>query len=172
MLSAPLRDRFQIREHLGWYTQPELCEIVRRNAVKLKISVDDASASVIAGRSRSTPRLANNRLLWVRDYAQSKANGKVSDVIATAALDMIGIDTQGLDKQDRGYLDTLIRVFAGGPAGLEAIAHTMNVSSDTLEDEVEPFLLRSELIVRTRRGRIATEKAYIHLKRLPPGATG
>ncbi|MDE0862561.1 MAG: Holliday junction branch migration DNA helicase RuvB [Rubripirellula sp.] len=172
MLSAPLRDRFQIREHLGWYTQPELCEIVRRNAVKLKISVDDASASVIAGRSRSTPRLANNRLLWVRDYAQSKANGKVSDVIATAALDMIGIDTQGLDKQDRGYLDTLIRVFAGGPAGLEAIAHTMNVSSDTLEDEVEPFLLRSELIVRTRRGRIATEKAYIHLKRLPPSATG
>ena len=82
---------------------------------------------------------------------------------------MIGIDNLGLDKQDRGYLDTLMRIFAGGPTGLEAIAHTMNVSSDTLEDEVEPFLLRSELIVRTRRGRMATEKAYRHLDRKSPG---
>lgn len=171
MLSAPLRDRFQIREHLGWYTQSELCEIVRRNSVKLDVKVDQASASVIAARSRSTPRLANNRLLWVRDYAQSKTNGKVSDQIAAAALDMIGIDPLGLDKQDRGYLDTLMRIFAGGPTGLEAIAHTMNVSSDTLEDEVEPFLLRSELIVRTRRGRMATEKAYRHLGRMAPEAS-
>jgi Holliday junction DNA helicase RuvB len=84
--------------------------------------------------------------------------------VAIAALDMIGIDKLGLDKQDRGYLDTLLRVFAGGPAGLEAIAHTMNVSGDTLEDEVEPFLLRSELIVRTRRGRIVTEKGLQHLR--------
>ena len=167
MLSAPLRDRFQIREHLGWYTEPELCEIVRRNAVKLKLPVDDPSAEVIASRSRSTPRLANNRLLWVRDYAQSKANGKVDSAITSSALDMIGIDTLGLDKQDRGYLDTLIRIFAGGPTGLEAIAHTMNVSGDTLEDEVEPFLLRTELIVRTRRGRIATTKAYHHMNREP-----
>lgn len=171
MLSAPLRDRFQIREHLGWYSHGELCEIVRRNSIKLELPVDKASAGVIASRSRSTPRLANNRLLWVRDYAQSKAGGKVSDSVATAALDMIGIDHLGLDKQDRGYLDTLMRVFAGGPTGLEAIAHTMNVSSDTLEDEVEPFLLRSELIVRTRRGRIATDKAYLHLGRISPGAS-
>ena len=171
MLSAPLRDRFQIREHLGWYTEDELCEIVRRNSIKLSLPVDDATAKVIAGRSRRTPRLANNRLLWVRDYAQSKEKGKVNATIATAALDMIGIDQLGLDKQDRAYLDTLMRIFAGGPAGLEAIAHTMNVSSDTLEDEVEPFLLRSELIVRTRRGRIATTKAYEHLKLPPPEAT-
>ena len=171
MLSAPLRDRFQIREHLGWYTEPELCEIVRRNAIKLELPVDYASAEVIAARSRRTPRLANNRLLWVRDYAQSKADGKVSTDVTTAALDMIGIDTLGLDKQDRGYLDTLMRIFVGGPTGLEAIAHTMNVSSDTLEDEVEPFLLRSELIVRTRRGRIATNKAYEHMKRTPPNTT-
>ncbi len=164
MLSAPLRDRFQIREHLGWYTQSELCEIVIRNATKLKVTVDRPSAEVIAFRSRSTPRLANNRLLWVRDYAQAKADGQVNADVARAALDMIGIDVLGLDKQDRGYLDTLMRVFAGGPTGLEAIAHTMNVSSDTLEDEVEPFLLRSELIVRTRRGRMATVKAYEHLK--------
>jgi Holliday junction DNA helicase RuvB len=171
MLSAPLRDRFQIREHLGWYTEEELCEIVRRNSVKLKIPVDDPAAQVIAARSRRTPRLANNRLLWVRDYAQAKADGKVNQSVATKALDMIGIDQLGLDSQDRGYLDTLIRIFVGGPTGLEAIAHTMNVSSDTLEDEVEPFLLRSELIVRTRRGRIATAKAYNHLKLPPPEAS-
>ena len=84
---------------------------------------------------------------------------------------MIGIDGLGLDKQDRAYLDTLMRMFAGGPTGLDAIAHTMNVSSDTLEDEVEPFLLRSELIVRTRRGRMATDKAYLHLKQSPPEAS-
>lgn len=168
MLSAPLRDRFQIREHLGWYTQSELREIILRNSVKLKIDVDKDSAMVIANRSRSTPRLANNRLLWVRDYAQSKTNGIVDEQITAAALDMIGIDSLGLDKQDRNYLDTLIRIFAGGPTGLEAIAHTMNVSSDTLEDEVEPFLLRSELMVRTRRGRIATERAYKHLGKNVP----
>jgi holliday junction DNA helicase RuvB len=171
MLSAPLRDRFQIREHLGWYTQQELCEIVLRNSIKLRIPVDGPSSEVIASRSRSTPRMANNRLLWVRDYAQSKANGKVTADIASAALDMIGIDELGLDKQDRGYLDTLIRVFLGGPTGLEAIAHTMNVSGDTLEDEVEPFLLRSELLVRTRRGRIATDKGFRHMKRPRPGET-
>ena len=171
MLSAPLRDRFQIREHLGWYTEEELCEIVRRNAVKLKVPIDDAAAHVMASRARRTPRLANNRLLWVRDYAQTKADGKVNATVAAAALDMIGIDQLGLDKQDRAYLDTLMRIFAGVPTGLEAIAHTMNVSSDTLEDEVEPFLLRSELIVRTRRGRIATSKAYTHMKLPPPEAS-
>ena len=168
MLSSPLRDRFQIREHLGWYTHAELCEIVERNSVKLNCVIDPASAGEIAERSRSTPRLANNRLLWVRDYAQSRAGGKVTAKVTIAALEMMGIDRLGLDKQDRGYLDTLMRVFLGGPAGLEAIAHTMNVSSDTLEDEVEPFLLRSELIVRTRRGRIATPKAYEHLGRAIP----
>lgn len=172
MLTAPLRDRFQIREHLGWYTCGELCEIVLRSADTLAVSVDEASARVIAQRSRSTPRLANNRLLWVRDYAQSKADGKVTDQIARSALDMIGIDTLGLDKQDRNYLDTLMRLFGGGPTGLEAIAHTMNVSGDTLEDEVEPFLLRSELIVRTRRGRMATMKAYDHLNLSRPEAAG
>lgn len=171
MLSAPLRDRFQIREHLGWYTQTELCEIVLRNSHKLNVPVDDPSAEVIASRSRSTPRLANNRLLWVRDYAQSKADGSVTAQIAVAALDMIGIDELGLDKQDRAYLDTLIRIFMGGPTGLEAIAHTMNVSGDTLEDEVEPFLLRSELLVRTRRGRMATDKGYRHMKRQRPNAS-
>lgn len=170
MLSAPLRDRFHIREHLGWYSEDQLCELVIRNAKKLGVQVDRAAAGEIARRSRSTPRLANNRLHWVRDFAQIKAQGKVTIGVARDALDMIGIDKLGLDKQDRGYLETLIRVFGGGPSGLEAIAHTMNVSSDTLEDEVEPFLLRSELIVRTRRGRIATSRAFEHMKMQPPAA--
>ena len=164
MLSAPLRDRFQIREHVVWYTEAELQQIVRKNAAKLDLPIDDQAAAVIAGRSRSTPRLANNRLLWVRDFVQSRADGAVTGELAIEALDMIGIDRLGLDRQDRSYLETLIRVFAGGPAGLEAIAHTMNVSGDTLEDEVEPFLLRSELIVRTRRGRLATDKGLLHMK--------
>ncbi|QDV81412.1 Holliday junction branch migration DNA helicase RuvB [Planctomycetes bacterium TBK1r] len=168
MLSAPLRDRFQIREHLGWYSDDQLCELVIRNAKKLSVEIDQPAAGEIARRSRRTPRLANNRLHWVRDYAQIKAKGSVTIGVARDSLDMIGIDKLGLDKQDRNYLETLIRVFGGGPSGLEAIAHTMNVSSDTLEDEVEPFLLRSELIVRTRRGRMATSKAFEHMKMAPP----
>lgn len=168
MLSGPLRDRFQIREHLGFYSVEELTELVRRNALKLQVRVDDRAAEEIARRSRSTPRVANNRLRWVRDYATSKADGDVTHAIACDALEMAGIDTAGLDAQDRRYLETLIRVFQGGPAGVEAVAHTMNTSSDTLEDEVEPFLLRSELLVRTPRGRVATQRAYEHLRIPPP----
>lgn len=164
MLSGPLRDRFQIREHLGFYSVVDLCEIVCRNAKKLNIGITVDAATEVAQRSRGVPRIANNRLLWIRDYAQSKANGTIDLQVAQRAMDMIAVDSLGLDKQDRAYLQTLVRVFAGGPAGLEAIAHTMNCSSDTLEDEVEPFLLRYELIVRTRRGRMATPKAYEHLK--------
>jgi Holliday junction DNA helicase RuvB len=167
MLSGPLRDRFQLREHLGFYTVEELTEIIRRNARKLTVPTDDAAAREIAGRSRSTPRVANNRLRWVRDYADSKAGGKISLTVARAALQMAEIDVLGLAKLDRRYLETLIRVFSGGPAGIEAIAHTMNTSSDTLEDEVEPFLLRSELVVRTTRGRVVTARAYEHLQLKP-----
>jgi Holliday junction DNA helicase RuvB len=107
--------------------------------------------------------LANNRLRWVRDYAQSKANGEISQKIAQNALEMQGIDTLGLDMQDRKYLETIVRVFNGGPVGVEAIAHTMNLETDTLFDEVEPFLLRSGLIVRTPRGRRITPLAFDHL---------
>ena len=168
MLSAPLRDRFGTREHLGFYSLPELTEIVRRSAMKLNVNVQEDAAIEIARRSRDTPRIANNRLRWVRDYADSRAGGKVTLDVAQAALAMAGIDAVGLDKQDRAYLETIIRVFTGGPAGVEAVAHTMNLSPDTLSDEVEPYLLRSELVVRTPRGRIATAKAYEHLKMSPP----
>lgn len=168
MLSAPLRDRFHVREHLGFYTIEELTEIITRSASKLNAELDEASAVEIAKRSRGTPRIANNRLRWVRDYADSKAGGKVTVDVARAALEMAGIDSLGLDKQDRSYLETIIRVFAGGPAGVEAVAHTMNLAPDTLSDEVEPFLLRIGLVIRTPRGRMVTAKTYEHLNVPPP----
>ncbi len=168
MLTGPLRDRFQIREHLDFYQLKELTEIVVRNAKKLNVEIDHESATEIAIRSRSTPRIANNRLRWVRDYAQSRAAGKITLPVAQDALSMAEIDILGLDRQDRRYLDTLIRVCLGGPTGINTIAATMNTVSDTLEDEVEPFLLRSELILRTPRGRVATAKAFQHLKIPPP----
>lgn len=171
MLSAPLRDRFHMREHLGFYGLSEMTEILRRSAKKLNVKLAEDAAAEIARRSRATPRIANNRLRWIRDYADSKAGGNATLEVSRAALEMAGIDTLGLDKQDRGYLTTLIRVFGGGPAGVEAIAHTMNLAPDTLSDEVEPFLLRSELVIRSPRGRVATAKAYEHLKMTPPAET-
>lgn len=168
MLSGPLRDRFQIRQHLGFYTNAELTEILKRNADKLSVEIADDAAVEIALRSRGTPRIANNRLLWVRDYAMAKADGRITLDLANRAMEMTGIDRLGLDRQDRRYIETLIRVFAGKPTGIEALANTMNVSVDTLVDEVEPFLLRSELIVRTTRGRCVTARGYQHLKMTPP----
>lgn len=168
MLSGPLRERFRYREHLGFYTDDELAEIVRRNGVKLKVGLTEDAAREIATRSRSTPRVANNLLRWVRDYADSRADGRISLPVAEAALKMSGVDKLGLDTQDRRYLETIIRVFGGGPAGIEAVAHTMNIAVDTLTDEVEPFLLRSELVIRTPRGRMVTPKGYQHLQLAPP----
>lgn len=168
MLTQPLRDRFQIREHLDFYTLAQLGELVKRNAAKLKVDITEEAALEVASRSRSTPRIANNRLRWVRDYAQSRADGKISLTVAQEALKMAEIDDQGLDRMDRKYLDTLIRICMGGPTGIETIAATMNASVDTLADEIEPFLLRSELILRTPRGRIATAKAFAHLNINPP----
>jgi Holliday junction DNA helicase RuvB len=169
MLSGPLRDRFPIREHLSFYSVEELTEIVQRNARKLDVKIEAKAAREIAARSRSTPRIANNQLRWVRDYADSRADGKVTLEVARAALKMSGVDELGLGRQDRAYLETIIRVFGGGPAGIEAIAHTMNLAPDTLEDEVEPFLLRTEMVVRTPRGRVVTAKTYAHLQ-IEPGA--
>ena len=168
LISAPLRDRFVIREHLDYYTVPELSHIVVRSAGKLEMPMDDETAAEIARRSRGTPRLANNRLRWVRDYSTSRAGGTVDLEVARTALEMQGIDELGLDGFDRRYLETLQRVFAGGPAGIEAIAHTMSAAVDTLEDDVEPFLLRYELIIRTPRGRRLTDRGLEHLGTAPP----
>lgn len=171
LLSAPLRDRFQIREHLDFYTLDELKAIVKRSAAKLGAEIDDASAAEIAGRSRGTPRVANNHLRWVRDYATSRGDGRITHALTLAALQMAGVDQLGLDRQDRKYLETLIRVFSGGPAGVDAVAHTMNTSSDTLSDEVEPYLLRTELVVRTPRGRMVTSRGFEHLGVSPAPAS-
>ena len=167
LLSAPLRDRFHMREHLDFYSVDELTEIASRSAVKLQLKMNADAAREIATRSRGTPRLANNRLRWVRDYVTSKADGKVTLELAHAALDMQGIDAMGLDGQDRKYLETIVRVFHGGPVGVEAVAHTLNLAPDTLVDEVEPYLLRSGLLIRTPRGRRVTAAGHNHLGMVP-----
>ena len=168
LLSAPLRDRFQVREHLEFYSEDELTEIVCRNAGKLKVEIEHQAALKVAQCSRGTPRVANNRLRWVRDYATSRADGKITLRVAEEALAMLGVDQLGLDGQDRKYLETILRVFHGGPVGVEAVAHTLNTATDTLTDEVEPFLLRAELVIRTPRGRKLTTAGYHHLGAQPP----
>lgn len=172
LLSAPLRDRFQMQQHLDFYTLEELAEIVTRNAGKLRVEIDADGAMEIASRSRGTPRLANNRLRWVRDFATSRRNGHITRDIAREALDMLGINQLGLDPQDRKYLETIGRLFQGGPVGVEAVAHTMNVAPDTLIDEVEPYLLRTELVVRTPRGRRLTPTGFEHIGLTPNDASG
>ncbi len=169
MLTAPLRDRFPYREHLDFYETEDLTEIVRRNAKKLRTSISVEAALEIARRSQGTPRKANNLLMRTRDFATLQdANGEITDAIAKEALRMLEIDQLGLERQDRRYMETLYNVFAGGPAGLSSLAHSMSVPPDTLEDDVEPFLLRSGLIQRTPRGRVLTSNGYEHLGKAYP----
>jgi Holliday junction DNA helicase RuvB len=163
MLSGPMRDRFKMHEHLEFYTVEELAQIVRINATKLQTEITEDAAAELARRSRGTPRVANARLWWARHYATSEADGRITLDVARDALKMAEVDGEGLDKQDRRYLETLIGVFEGGPTGVEALAATMNLPSDTLSDEVEPYLLREQFIIRTPRGRVATPRAYEHL---------
>jgi Holliday junction DNA helicase RuvB len=171
MLSGAMRDRFKIHEHLEFYSVEELAQIVRVNAKKLQTEIEDVATVELAQRSRGTPRVANSRLSWVRHFAASEADGHITLDIARAALDMLEVDAEGLDKQDRRYLETLIGVFGGGPTGVEALAATMSVPADTLSDEVEPYLLREQFIVRTPRGRMASARAFQLLgkpMKLPP----
>lgn len=163
MLTAPLRDRFVNREHLEFYEHEELVEILTRNADKLKTELSQEAAAEMARRSRGTPRKANNLLRWARDYATSRGDGKITDKLAEEALEMRGVDIRGLEGQDRKYLTVLSSVFTGGPAGLNAIAHTLNIPPDTLEDEVEPYLLQCGLIQRTPRGRVLTDDGLKHI---------
>jgi Holliday junction DNA helicase RuvB len=173
MLSGPMRDRFKMHEHLEFYAVDELAEIVRINARKLQTEIADDAALELARRSRGTPRVANARLWWTRHFATSEHEGKITLDIARAALTMAEVDSEGLDKQDRRYLETLVGVFDGGPTGVEAMAATMNLPTDTLSDEVEPYLLREQFIVRSPRGRLATAKTFQLLGKKPkPGAGG
>jgi Holliday junction DNA helicase RuvB len=167
MLSGPLRDRFKMHEHLEFYSVEELAQIITINARKLNTLITEEAALELARRSRGTPRIANARLWWARNFATSEADGKITLAVTQDALAMAEVDGGGLDKQDRRYLEVLIDVFAGGPTGVEALAATMNLPSDTLSDEIEPYLLREQLIIRTPRGRMATPRAYEHLGRTP-----
>src|SRR5215471_9067563 len=172
MLSGPMRDRFKRHEHLEFYSIEELAEIIRINANKLQTAITDDAALELARRSRRTPRVANSRLTWARAFAASEADGRITLEIGRAALERAEIDPAGLDKQDRRYLETLVGVCEGGPTGVEALAATMNISADTLSDEIEPYLLREQFIVRTPRGRVATARAYKLLGRTMKGAPG
>ncbi len=163
MLTAPLRDRFVNRLHVDFYDEPDLAEIVTRNSRKLRTQIDAEAANELARRSRGTPRKANNLLYWCRDYADTKAQGRIAADVAKLALEMIEVDHIGLDELDRRYLMILTNVFCGGPAGLTAIGHSMNCPADTLEDEIEPFLLRIGFLQRTPRGRVITAAALKHL---------
>ena len=163
MLSAPFRDRFGLYYHIDFYPAEELCDIVLRSAGLLEIDIDPAAAAVIAGRSRGTPRIANRLLRRVRDYAAVKEDGDINEDIAVKALDAEGVDSAGLDNLDRKLLQVILEYYQGGPAGIEALAATLNEEVDTLVDMVEPFLLKIGFVQRTKRGRVASPDAARHL---------
>ncbi|MGD0968230.1 MAG: Holliday junction branch migration DNA helicase RuvB [Candidatus Aquilonibacter sp.] len=168
MLSAPLRDRFGIVHHLDYYEPADLERIVTRSAQLLGAAIDEEGARTIATRSRGTPRVANRLLRRVRDFADVRASGAVTSAVAAEALEREGVDELGLDRMDRAFLKALIESYRGGPAGISAIAATLNEDTQTLEDVVEPYLLKAGFVVRTASGRKATAAAYAHMGVLVP----
>ncbi|SPF43053.1 holliday junction helicase, subunit B [Syntrophobacter sp. SbD1] len=163
LLSPPLRDRFGVSLRLEFYSPSELRSIILRSAKILAIAVEDEGAFEIARRSRGTPRVANRLLKRVRDYAQVRANGKISLQVADAALKMLDVDQKGFDAMDRKILHTIIVKYDGGPVGIETLAASVSEEKDTLEDVYEPFLIQEGFINKTPRGRLATRLAYEHL---------
>ncbi len=164
LLSSPLRDRFGMVHQIDFYNDEEIGEIVRRNAARLNIAIDSEAEGEVARRSRRTPRIANRLLRRVRDFAQVKGDGNVSLPSARAALEMLKIDEVGLDATDRHVLSTIIEKFSGGPVGLSTISAATAQELETIEEVVEPFLIQLGLLERTPRGRMATTRAYEHLK--------
>jgi holliday junction DNA helicase RuvB len=165
MLSAPLRDRFGMTYRLDYYEEPEIEKILKRAAKILNINIDSAGHKEIATRSRRTPRIANRLLKRVRDFAQVKAQGKINHDIAQQALHLLEVDSLGLDANDRRILEVLIDKFQGGPVGLSSLAAASSEDMGTIEDIYEPYLLRLGLITKTPKGRMATDAAYIHMKK-------
>lgn len=163
MLTASLRDRFGVVNRLEFYTVEELKTIILRSAKVLEVGIDDKGAYALARRSRGTPRIANRLLKRVRDFAQIKYEGYISEEVANYALDLLDVDKEGLDQTDRNLLITMIERFQGGPVGLETLAATVGEDSGTIEDVYEPYLLKNGFIQRTPRGRIVTDSAYCHL---------
>jgi Holliday junction DNA helicase RuvB len=168
LLSSPLRDRFGLFRTLDFYTSEELVVIIQRSAQLLNTQVSDDGALSLADRSRGTPRIANRLLKRVRDFAQVRADGRVTREVVQAALALEGIDRLGLTRLDRSYLETIIDFYHGGPVGIEAIAATLQEETDTMVDVVEPFLLKIGLVLRTSSGRKASDFAYQHLEKIPP----
>jgi len=170
LLSSPLRDRFGQHFHLDFYTADELAEIVRRSAALLGIEIDDGGTNEIASRSRGTPRIANRLLRRVRDFAQVNEAPLVSRQIALSALEMLEIDAAGFDKMDRTILLAIIEKFDGGPVGVESLSAAVGEEADTIEEVYEPYLLQEGFLARTSRGRVATQRAYSHLRLTRRGA--
>jgi len=162
MLTAPLRDRFGVVHRLEFYTLEELTEIVIRSARVFQVEIEEKGAVEIARRSRGTPRLANRLLKRVRDFAQVKYDGVITGKVANFALDLLEVDKLGLDNTDRALLMSMINKFGGGPVGLDTLAVSIGEDSGTIEEVYEPYLIQNGLIDRTPRGRVATEKAYLH----------
>jgi Holliday junction DNA helicase RuvB len=172
MLSAPLRERFGLSYHLDYYSDEELERIVTRSAAVLGIPIDEPGAATIARRSRGTPRIANRLLRRVRDFAEVRADGKITEPVADEALRREGVDARGLDRLDRAFLRTIAEQYRGGPAGIGAIAATLTEDAETLEDVVEPYLLKLGFVVRTASGRKVTPLAYEHLQLVAPADEG
>jgi len=168
LLTSPLRDRFGIVQRLEFYSVEDLTHIVKRSASLMDVPMTNEGALEVARRSRGTPRIANRLLRRVRDYAQVKGSGEVTQDMAQRALDMLNVDKDGLDTLDRRYLSMLLERFDGGPAGVEALAAAMAEDSGTLEDVIEPYLIQQGYVMRTARGRIATNMAYLQFGMTPP----
>ncbi|MBO5371340.1 MAG: Holliday junction branch migration DNA helicase RuvB [Lachnospiraceae bacterium] len=162
LLSAPLRDRFGVIHHLEFYTPKELEKIIIQSALKLGVTIDEEGAFELARRSRGTPRLANRLLKRVRDFAQVKYDGQITKEVAAFALDLLEVDSYGLDQNDRSILLTIIEKFSGGPVGLDTLAAAIGEDSGTIEDVYEPYLVKNGFINRTPKGRVATAHAYTH----------
>ncbi|HLB41413.1 MAG TPA: Holliday junction branch migration DNA helicase RuvB [Gammaproteobacteria bacterium] len=162
LLTSPLRDRFGIVQRLDFYQVIDLMKIVLRSAQILKITVDTQGAEEIARRSRGTPRVANRLLRRVRDYAEVKASGQITEAVVKLALDFLNVDSQGFDVMDQKLLLALMEKFDGGPVGLESLAAFINEEKGTIEDVIEPFLIQQGFMMRTPRGRMATKHAYLH----------
>ncbi|MDP1771958.1 MAG: Holliday junction branch migration DNA helicase RuvB [Methylobacter sp.] len=172
LLTSPLRDRFGIVQRLEFYTVDELANIAARSAKVLGIAMEPRGAHEIARRSRGTPRIANRLLRRVRDYAEVKGNGTITEELSFQALEMLKVDNNGFDSLDRKLLMAMIEGFAGGPVGLDTLAAAISEERGTIEDVVEPYLLQQGFIMRTPRGRVVTQNAYLHFGLAPPKQLG
>jgi Holliday junction DNA helicase RuvB len=172
LLTSPLRDRFGIVQRLEFYDRHELERIVVRSASILGVAADEGGAARIAQRSRGTPRIANRLLRRVRDYAEVKAGGRITDEVAQAALDLLDVDPQGFDVMDRKLLLAVIEKFDGGPVGVESLAAALGEERGTIEDVIEPYLIQQGFLMRTARGRVATRTAYLHFGLKAPERSG